>query len=136
MTSFDSGKIVVRITLFVTLSSIVSAAAAGPYTSKMNKACPNAWTLTDKPVPEVDPASNYWAVGGDDKSEGRDHIDEADVIVTIDDVPVTTDELIDDNLTVASECLVYRNLEYQTYDYATPPSVPANVTTGWMPAIF
>jgi len=106
---------------------------AGPYSQSKNIACPEEWSDTKEPIPVIMSNTQPWSSDQADKANAKNHISLRDPIVTIDALPVTDDDLIDDLLTVASECLVYRNFEADTADYVAPLSAP-NYDNGWMPA--
>jgi len=111
---------------------------AGPHTANKNKACPDSWGLTDKVINVVQSTDNPWGVvagGVDDKAIAKTHLSKAKPIETIDKAPITSDDLVNDPLTVASECLLYRNFEVDTWDYVLPPPAAPNPATGWIPAV-
>lgn len=116
---------------------VSNAALAGPYTGAKNNACPDSWSLTDKAIAVYySSSSTYpWGKGADDKSRAKSHLTSARPVKTIDKLPIINDDLVNDPLTVASECLVYRNFEADTYNYVAPPAVTPNVATGWIPAV-
>ena len=123
--------------IFMILACILfcQLAMAGPYTVDKNKACPDAWAITSDVIPEVNGTNaSPWGVNTSDKAIGKTHLIGAAPIQTIDAVPVTDDDLIDDLLTVASECLMYRNFEVDTFYYVAPPPTTPNIATGWLPA--
>jgi len=100
-----------------------------------DRACPDAWAFTDKTIPEIRPSTDPWGEGTDDKSIAKSHLSGADPVVTIDADAVTDDALVDDLLTVASECLLYRSMLVDGDQYYPPsPSVERNTATGFIPA--
>lgn len=126
-----------RLSIIFVCAFMASSVEAGPYTSVKNKACPDSWALTDKVLPVVDSTSSPWGEpsnGVDDKALAKTHIGSAGPVVTIDMLPVTDDDLVNDLLTVASECLVYRNFEVDTWNYVAPPVAAPTPATGWIPA--
>lgn len=126
----------------VTLSGLMlltSMAFAGPHTNTKNKACPDAWALTDKAIPVIYPTTqdiqSPWGVApSSDKTQAQLHIDATNPIQTIDGTELTQEHDKDDLLTIASECLVYRNFEVDGAQYTAPPVVEQNTATGWIPA--
>lgn len=112
--------------------------AAGPHTAGKNKACPDVWALTDKVIPEIRSNTNPWGIASgdvDDKEIAKTHLSSARPIQTIDKLPITNVDLVDDLLTVASECLVYRNFEADTWNYVAPPAVTPVPSNGWMTVV-
>jgi len=114
---------------------------AGPFTAKKDNACPDSWQLTTVAIPVISKSlgatSSYPYKAGTnntDKSKVLTHLNAANPIVTIDGTELTELKIEDDLLTIASECLRYRNLEAGTYDYVAPVAGPPNVATGWVPA--
>jgi hypothetical protein len=129
-------KIPTRVCLF-SLVFVCAQAHSGQFTDAKNKACPDAWALTDKTVPIVYSTTNPWsqsANAANDKALAKSHIAESKPLVTLPTLPVTDDDLVNDPLTVASECLVYRNFEVDTWSYVEPPAQTPNLLTGWIPA--
>lgn len=119
-------------------ASVSSLAHAGQYTATKNKACPDAWSITDKAIPIVDSDSDPWGEsvdGVDDKALAKSHLVSSKPIETVSMLPVTSEDLINDPLTVASECLVYRNFEADTVDAVASPAPTPNPATGWVPAV-
>lgn len=116
--------------------------SAGPHTVAKNQACPDSWALTNATIDPAHP-TNVWGVASgsvDDKAVAEAHLAGQSLIETVEQSPVTSDDLVNDLLTVASECLVYRNFEIDTLNYVAPaPVTPApvtpNVAMGWLPAI-
>lgn len=111
---------------------------AGPHTQNMYRACPDGWSATNKALPVIWPTTNPWsdpATGLEDKQIAQTHLATSRAIQTIDkDGPITSEDLVEDPLTVASECLVYRNFEVDYWDYVAPPASTPNTETGWIPA--
>jgi hypothetical protein len=100
-----------------------------------DKACPDAWSMTDKAIPVVRSTANPWGEGTDDKVIAKAHLSEASPVITVDALPITNDDLVNDNLTVASECLVYRNMLVNGDNYyPLSPPTERNVATGFIPA--
>lgn len=100
-----------------------------------DKACPDQWSFNDKAIPVIGATSNPWGEGTDDKAIAKTHLSAASTVITVDAVPVTNDDLVNDLLTVASECLLYRNMLVNGDNYYPPsPSIERNVTTGFIPA--
>lgn len=126
-------KRIYAVVVFAPLFS--SIAMASPFSATKNDACPDAWELTDQAIPVISASTNPWGVQTNDKDLAESHLVATQPIETIDAVPVTSDELVDDLLTVASACLVYRNFEVNSAGSTAPPSVAPNVSTGWIPAI-
>lgn len=123
---------------FSFLLSLSNVVVAGPYTVAKNRACPDSWALTDKAIPVVYSTVTPWGVpanGVNDKAIGKTHLSGARPIQTIEKTSVTNDDLINDPLTVASECLVYRNIEVDTWNYVAPPKVILNTSISWMPVV-
>jgi len=120
--------LIVTVLMFMALPAF-----AGPYTGAKNVVCPEEWSDTKEPIPVIAPNLEPWAEDASDKENTKNHIASRDPIVTLDALPVNDDDLVDDLLTVASECLVYRNFAVDTADYVEPTSEP-NYDNGWMPA--
>lgn len=117
------------------LAIFASNVDAGPYTAAKNNACPKAWEDSKAVIPVIPTSRETWdASVAADKTAGLAHITNRAQLETIDAVPVTPQNKVDDQLTVASECLVYRNFEVDTADYVAPPSVAPNNSLGWLPA--
>jgi len=138
-------KVLIAVVIFF---AVFSKAYAGPYTAKMQKACPDGWQNTKRTVPVV--STSAWEQNETgpwnkdalvtDKTQAKTNLQNTDVIKTIDtDYGQKPDKLIDyliaDPLTVASECLKYRNFTVDTMDYVAPPDVPHNPNAGWVPAV-
>jgi len=70
---------------------------------------------------------------GKDMTALLNHIKAARVTQTID--PAELYDLVFDELTVASECVRYRNMMTDTAGYKAPTSTP-NYSYGWLPAVF
>lgn len=62
----------------------------------------------------------------------KNHLQRAQASKTID--PAELDDLVFDELTVASECIRYRNMMTDTAGYVAPASNP-NYSYGWLPAV-
>ena len=62
----------------------------------------------------------------------RQTVGSAKPIETIDGTTLTELNNNDDLLTIASECLTYRNFEADTSDFVFPLAVAPNVATGWI----
>lgn len=105
---------------------------ASPYEQPKNIACPDAWSDTTEPIPVIIPSLEPWS-DEDDRDSAKQRLATSGPIITIDNLPVTDEDLANDLLTVASECLVYRNLMVDTSDYVPTPSKP-NYDNGWLPA--
>jgi len=117
--------------LSVTILSCPFSVSAGPYTKSIISACPQS--------SQIEESREYWEVGTDDKSAAEEHLGWAKPIKTIDKSPssITAKDYVNDPLTVASECLLYRSLAVDTAAHVdSQDDVPPNLTTGWMPAIF
>lgn len=100
-----------------------------------DKACPDAWSFTDKPIPVISSTTNPWGEGTDDKAIAKTHLSGANPVVTVNATPVTNDDLVNDPLTVASECLVYKNMLVNGDQYYPPsPPIERNVAIGFIPA--
>lgn len=122
----------IRYLLIILLTSSALASNVEPM---RDKACPDGWSLTDTVVPVIASTSNPWGVGTDDKSIAKAHLSAADSIETIDAVPITDDDRVNDLLTVASECLAYRNMLVDNVQYNPPsPPVRRNTATGFIAA--
>ena len=131
---------------------------AGPYTATKDRACPGLWEPTTKVIPVIWPSTKAYAPppGSEgleqiaagivaDAAAARTHIESRNVIDTIDreefyvsqgtsiTLPVGFSPA-SDLLTVASECLVYRNLEVDSNTPSSAPNVPTNTGNGWIPA--
>ncbi|MEM7360907.1 MAG: hypothetical protein AAF431_17585 [Pseudomonadota bacterium] len=117
-----------------TIAASTTPSLAGPYTASKDKACPDAWALTNKTIPVIASTTDPWGVATNDKDLARTHLSSVSPIETVKMLPVTDDDLVDDLLTVASECLVYRNYELDTWDYVPPEPITPNTVTGWIPA--
>lgn len=124
-----------RLITLLSLLLLSSGANAGPYTGLKNIACPEGWESTTAVIPVISDDLNPWSDNQDDKSATQTHLGNTQPIITIDKVPSMVDslDLVDDELTVASDCLVYRNFEVDTYNYVAPVSNSTN-EYGWMPA--
>lgn len=111
-------------------------ASGGPYKETMKEACPNQWEMTEEAVPIVNSQYTLWPggsdSGNDDRENVRANLSTSETIVTI--APATEEDLVDDPLTVASNCLKYRNYEvdYAVHEGFAPPYV--DLTKGWIPA--
>ena len=123
--------------------ALTQPSVAGPYTTTKDRACPDSWQITTTAIPVVwkstghSATSSYpYAVGSTsgDKTNVHSHINAANPIETIDGTPLTQIENQEDLLTIASECLTYRNYEVDTHDFVSPPAVAPNIATGWIPA--
>jgi len=113
-------------------SDVLFAAEVEPM---RDKACPDKWSFTDKAIPVIGGTSNPWGEDTDDKAIAKTHLSVASPVITVDAVPVTNDDLVNDLLTVASECLVYRNMLVNGDNYYPPsPPIERNVVTGFIPA--
>lgn len=113
------------------------AVVAGPYTNTKNKACPEDWESTTKVIPVISSSTDPWDDDSNtDKNTAKSHLERVKPIETLDANPVTSEALVDDLLTVASECLAYRNFEVDTAGYTEPPASQPNTSVGWLPAIF
>ncbi|MFQ3246125.1 MAG: hypothetical protein ACI9SP_002776 [Arenicella sp.] len=98
-------------------------------------ACPDKWIFTDKAIPMISSSTNPWGQETNDKDQAKTHLSNVDVVETISAFPVTNDDLVNDPLTVASECLIYKNMLVDGVQYYPPsPSVPRNRATGFIPA--
>jgi len=129
------------------LAGFSGVAVSGPYTALKDNACPKGWEDTKGIVPVIPTAEDPWGVISEDQSEEElaaasaadkalalEHITPRAEVQTIDGVPITPQDKVDDLLTVASECLVYRNLEVDTVDYVAPVAVALDTSLGWLPA--
>ena len=124
-----------RIFYFFLLFSISFVSYSASIDPIRDRACPDAWIFNDKAIPVTNANTNPWGEGTEDKLQAKTHLSTATIVKTIDAVPVTSDDLVDDLLTVASECLVYRNMLVDGAKYYPPsPVVIRNVTTGFIPA--
>jgi len=100
-----------------------------------DRACPDAWAFTDKAIPEIRSSTDPWGEGADDKTTAKTHLSGADPVITIDADSVTNDDLVDDLLTVASECLLYRSMLVDGEKYYPPsPAVERRKEKGFIPA--
>ena len=131
-----------------------TSVSSGPYTAQMQNACPEGWEDTTREIPIVYPSTQIpWkqntlpnsvgssnspafgivATGIDLEDLGGVHnlLSPASIIATIS--PATQDDFVADPLTIASNCLMYRNLEVDTAGYVAPVVVE-NLETGWIPA--
>lgn len=101
-------------------------------------ACPDGWSPTDRIIPVIqsDGTVDKWPWGiapSTDSADAREHIASANPIQTSDGTDLTSIEYPDDLLTIASECLVYRNLLVDGEEYFPPsPSVRRNAATGFI----
>ncbi len=111
---------------------LLSQSVYSDYTPQVQVACPEAWEDTTKEIPVVWQNTDPWAGNATDKAAAQSYIANAKVIETID--PATTEALLSDALTIASECLKYRNFMVDTATGTTTPNVPLNTATGWIPA--
>lgn len=111
----------------------IGAAQAGPYTAAKNNACPEGWEDTGKAIPVIGVPNTPWKDAADE-SAGLTHITPRASLQTIDALPVTPAHKAADALTVASECLVYRNFEVDTAGYVAPAPTEPNSALGWLPA--
>jgi len=95
--------------LLLFINGIAMSAEPEPF---RDIACPEQWGIDTKIIPVIGPNTNAdpWSNDSADKRIAKNHISSIDVIDTIDAVPVTNDQRVDDLLTVASECLAFRNL--------------------------
>lgn len=127
--------LIFKVCLAVLISGAASAATVKPF---KDIACPDAWAFTDKTIPVIiSSMPDPWGVGTDDQDKAKIHLSTADVVESIDVVPVTNDDLVMDKLTVASECLVWRNLMVDGAQYYPPAgTVERKVSNGWIPATF
>ena len=125
------------------LLAVTNVCLAGPYTAAKNNACPDSWQITTTAIPVVykstghSTTSSYPYQSGSastDKSTVHSHLDSAKAIETIDGTQLTQLNQEDDLLTIASECLKYRNFAADTSDFVTPAALEPNVVTGWIPA--
>jgi len=128
-----------RIIIMSWLMLVTSVVWAGQYTTTKNKACPDAWALTDKAIPVIYPSTEEskspWGVApSTDKAQAQSHIDAVNPVQTIDGTELTQEHDRDDLLTIASECLVLRNFEVDGPQSAVPTVVEQNTATGWVPA--
>lgn len=135
--------------------SFCCGALAGPYTATKDKACPELWEATTKVVPVVWPNTQAYAPppnteGEDqilagkaaDEQAARTHIASRNVINTLSDTLVVSGGHVitspspgDDLLSIASECLVYRNLEVDSNAPGSAADGPTNTENGWIPAV-
>lgn len=123
-------KFSVAVFLFV----IASNASSGPFEAQMKRVCPDDWQLTTKEVPVITSSLNPWG-GADDKNTVKEHLSRTELIKTLDKEVITSDDLVNDLLTVASECLVYRNFEVDGHGPFIPPEEREPVEgLGWLPA--
>lgn len=100
-----------------------------------DNACPDGWSLTDSVIPQIRPTTTPWGEGTEDKSIAKSHLSGSNPVITINTDPVTNDDLVDDLLTVASECLRYRNMLVDGEKYYPPsPSVERDITVGFITA--
>ena len=117
------------------LFAIHGLSYAGPYTAQKNRACPEGWEDTKVTVPVISDASAPWGdESSGDKAAGLTHITPRAQVNTIDDLPVTPQDKVDDPLTVASECLVFRNMEVDASGHVASAPVTADPSLGWIPA--
>jgi hypothetical protein len=116
-------------------TEFVYAAEAGEV---RNRACPEAWSSNTAIVPVISSGSvvSPWGVNHNDKTFAKDELAVGPVEVTLDAVPVTADDLVNDYLTVASHCLQYRNtvVDNETPYHPWSPPLTANFSIGWLPA--
>lgn len=127
-------KMLLRISLLGSLFAFIPLAISGPYTSQKNVACPKVWEDVDSVIPIL-PAEEVWdSESSEDKAQALAHITPRAEPNTIDAVPVSAQDKVDDPLTLASECLVYRNLEVDTVDYVEVTNSPVDTSLGWLPA--
>ena len=106
------------------------------YTEKMKETCPNSWEISDSVVPVLtNNLINPWGQNTDDKSLANGHLSNIQPTHTIADEVVTRNDYVDDLLTVASECLVYRDMDVNEAHPAYVPPNPTDVTRGWMSVV-
>lgn len=103
-------------------------------TAVKKRACPDKWQVTTESIPVIKANTKSPWGKGDDKPQAKKHLSKAKIINTIDKDNITADDLVGDLLTVASECLVYRNLAVDGYGTSTQPSIDPNTDYGWLPA--
>jgi len=126
--------------LAVVLFSVNAPAFAAPPETFIDIACPEEWELSGNVVPVVPVVptdSDPWQ-DENDKNKARAHVGSADLVDTLDALPpVGKDDRVNDLLTVASECLVFKNLlvDGEQY-YPQPGSVTRAKSNGWIPAAF
>ena len=126
--------------LLATLLLLPALSSAGTYTATKNKACPDAWAATDSSIPIVYKTTEEnrppWGVApSTDKVDAQTHISSSHALVTTDGTNLTESNFEDDLLTIASECLMYRNFEADSWNYVAPEPTQLNTASGWMPAV-
>lgn len=129
-------------------------ANSGSYTAQMKNACPGGWEETSSILPIVlsdtqipwrklePPVSDTGfsrslliaplGIDPADINAVYNSLTPAAIIATIS--PATQQDLAGDPLTIASNCLLYRNFELDTATYVAPRAVAENLKTGWIPA--
>ena len=124
-----------KLIMIITVAAMPMLATSGPYTAKMQSACPQAWEDTTKSIEVIYPSNDPWRLSDNklaDQASVKSTLAPSDVLATID--PATQNDLVNDPLTIASNCLMYRNFEVDTVNEKEPPAVPVNLQTGWIPA--
>jgi hypothetical protein len=130
-------KLLVLVLLFN--SSSIFSAEVEPI---RDRACPDAWSFTDRVIPVVyqDASLNKWPWGvapSTDRPDAQAHILSVNPapIATIDGTALTSVNLQNDLLTIASECLLYRNMLVDGQQFHPPsPPLDRNAATGFIPA--
>jgi len=133
--------------VLVVLLAVPMISWAGPHTAAKNKACPGHWEPTNSTVPVIfnsteekrppwgappgtDP--DEWADSANsDRNKAKAHIDASGALVTTD--PTFSQDI--DLLTVASECLMFRNFEVGASQNSPTEPTPINTENGWMRAV-
>ncbi|MEM7357692.1 MAG: hypothetical protein AAF431_01150 [Pseudomonadota bacterium] len=135
MTEFFIGLVVATFLVILSLPGTSIAAEADGFKDRV---CPDGWADRSDEIPVVGSSGIPWGSGGQDESMARANLLANDPVVeTVDSVPVTIDDLVSDSLTVASECLKYRNMVVDDADYFPPaPPVVAKPENGWIPATY
>lgn len=123
--------------LLFSLSLTSSLVYAGLHSGATQRACPDGWADTSMIIPVAEPSGDPWGPtnGAQDKAIAKTHLSSVRPIETIDTNPVTDDDLVNDLLTVASECLVYRNFEVDAARQAPPAPQAIDSTVAWVPVV-
>ena len=121
--------------VFLSASIIVSVSQAHATEPERFRdiACPGEWSVDSDVIPIITDSLQPWGKhNGEPVTESKIEADKAisleniastSVISTIDELPVTVQKMNDDLLTVASECLVFKNMVVDGEQYY-PPAGP------------
>ncbi len=126
---------------YLLLVGIVFAESAiADYDQLRNSACPDGWQMHQQAVPDLNSANlNPWGVNTSDRAIALSFFGSSvsDDSPTVDAQPASAAAKVDDLLTVASECLLYRSHIVKGDTYMPPvPPVEYNPSMGWIPATF